>query len=469
MNDRPPLPINLPLPVGTMVGRFRILEVLGNGGFGFTYRAADERLGSDVAIKEYFPRGIARRISELTVGPAADGLSDDFQFGLSEFLTEARNLRRLCIPSSHPNVVAVYDFIEQHGTGYMIMGFCEGTTLAAHLLSNGPLPEAKLCALLGPLLDGLEHVHGAGLIHRDIKPPNICIGPHFTPVLIDFGTARATLGARTQTMTVMLTPGYAPLEQYSPKGRFGPATDLYALGATLYHAISGTPPPDSPLRVLDDDMVPASAAGKGRYSRKLLDAIGALLELKATKRPQSIADWRPGIREFLPDSSVRTPPPRGNAMPPLNELVSQLNALYSSSRFAEGIELARKARALHGDSPLFLNSEGICLSDLGRHDEALGCFDRALEAAPRWVNLWANKGRALRALGRHGEALACYDKAIECGPDEPTPWANKGNCLLDLYRHREALDCFRRVVELDPAYDGAQRSIERLEKQLKGH
>jgi serine/threonine protein kinase len=363
----------------------------------------------------------------------------------------------------HPNVIAVYDFIEEFATGYMVMSFCEGQTLEALLSKHGTIPEGSLIAILGPLLDGLEHVHNAELIHRDIKPANICISNNSSPVLIDFGTSRSALGTRTQTLTVVLTPGYAPVEQYSPKGHFGPATDLYALGATLYHAVTGAPPLDSPGRVYDDQLLPARAAAKGSYSRSLLTAIDNLLQVRATDRPQSVAELRGSIETLLEPSTMRSRKSARPSDPSVSELVSKLNELYSSQEFLDGIALARRAQSLHGKSPLFLNFEGICLSDLGRYDEAVECFDRALRDAPRWVNLWANKGRALRALGRHGEALGCYDKAIQCNPNEPTPWDNKGNCLLDLYRQEEARECFRRVLEIDPNYGDVQQKLLELE------
>jgi serine/threonine protein kinase len=454
---------DVPLRLGTTLSRYRIQKVLGRGGFGYTYQASDERLGGHVAIKEFFPRSMAVRAPDLSVRAARPSDRNDLAFGLREFITEARSLRRLSVPMPHPNVIAVYDFIEQFATGYMVMSFCEGHTLEALLSKHGSIPEGQLLAILGPLLDGLEHVHNAELIHRDIKPSNICISNNCSPVLIDFGTARSALGARTQTMTVVLTPGYAPVEQYSPKGHFGPPTDLYALGATLYHAVTGAPPLDSPGRVHDDQLPSARATARGNYSRSLLTAIDNLLRVRAVDRPQSVAEWRVSIETLLqPPKRPSSKSARSND-PSVNELVSKLNELYSSQEFLEGIALAKRAQSLHGESPLFLNSEGICLSDLGRYDEAIECFDRALRYAPRWVNLWANKGRALRALGRHGEALQCYDRAIECSPNEPTPWDNKGNCLLDLYRQEEARACFRRVTEIDPNYGNVQQKLRDLE------
>ncbi|TXL73086.1 hypothetical protein FHP25_22615 [Vineibacter terrae] len=153
------------------------------------------------------------------------------------------------------------------------------------------MPQPAVEQLVYPLLDGLERVHAAGFLHRDIKPANILLDGHGRPTLIDFGASRVALQGRTQALTAVYTPGYAAFEQ-STSARQGPWTDIYALAATLYHCITGAPPPSAIDRMIDDRLVPAADAGKGRYAPSLLAAIDAGLTLKPTERPQAIAQWR---------------------------------------------------------------------------------------------------------------------------------------------------------------------------------
>ncbi|QQS12285.1 MAG: protein kinase [Rhodospirillales bacterium] len=271
-----------------VVGKYEIVEVLGQGGFGITYRARDTRLGRDVALKEYLPTSFAIRQSNGTVLPRSTRVAEDFRWGRERFLDEAKTLATL---EDAPGIVNVYDFMEANGTAYMVMALLRGGTLEARLKRDGRLPQPAIELLLYPLLDGLERVHAAGFLHRDIKPGNILLDADGRPTLIDFGASRMALQGRTQAMTAIYTPGYAPFEQ-STSARQGPATDIYALCATLYHCVTGAPPPAASDRMMDDDLVPAAEAGKGRYAPSLLAAIDAGLRLRPAERPQTIADLR---------------------------------------------------------------------------------------------------------------------------------------------------------------------------------
>jgi formylglycine-generating enzyme required for sulfatase activity len=173
----------------------------------------------------------------------------------------------------------------------MVMTLVPGETLEARLRRDRVLPQAAVEQILNPLLEGLQRVHEAGFLHRDIKPANILIDPTGRPTLIDFGASRAALQGRTQRLTAVYTPGYAAFEQFT-SARQGPWTDIYALGATLYHCIVGQQPPSAIERQQHDTLVRASQIGKGRYAPSLLRAIDAALKLKAAERPQSIAEWR---------------------------------------------------------------------------------------------------------------------------------------------------------------------------------
>src|SRR5512139_2730243 len=213
-----------------------VLErVLGQGGFGITYLARDTNLDQKVAIKEYLPVDVATRRADTTVRPRSDEQAERYRWGLDRFIREARTLARF----DHPNIVRVHSVFEHNGTAYMVMRFEEGENFAALLDRKRTLPEKDLMRVLLPVLDGLELVHNAGFIHRDIKPDNIHIRDDGTPVLLDFGSARYALGG-VRTVTILVAPGYAPFEQYYSSGENqGPWTDIYGLGATCYRAIAG--------------------------------------------------------------------------------------------------------------------------------------------------------------------------------------------------------------------------------------
>ncbi|HTL25462.1 MAG TPA: serine/threonine-protein kinase, partial [Burkholderiales bacterium] len=274
-------------------------RVLGQGGFGITYLARDTNLDQQVAIKEYLPTDVATRKLDSTVRPRADDQTDRYRWGLDRFIREARTLARF----DHPNIVRVYSVFEFNNTAYMVMRFEEGENFAALLERRRTLPEPELLRVILPVLDGLELIHNAGFIHRDIKPDNIHIRADGSPVLLDFGSARGALG-QGRTVTILVAPGYAPFEQYYSSGESqGAWTDLYGLGATCYRAISGVPPLDAITRskgVLGSSrevLVPARTIGAGRYSETVLRAIDHALEFSEKDRPQSIAEWRSELQQ----------------------------------------------------------------------------------------------------------------------------------------------------------------------------
>ena len=295
------------LAVGTRVNRYEIISVLGQGSFGITYRAVDTQLDRAVALKEYLPTTLAVRQPDLMVLPRSTQLANDFRWGRERFLAEAKTLARL---SDAPGVVDVFDYLEANGTGYMVMALVQGETLEARLIREGRLERPAIERIVYPLLDGLEIVHRAGFLHRDIKPGNILIDAAGRPTLIDFGAAREALQGRTQALTAIYTPGYAAFEQFT-SAHLGPWTDIYALGATLYHCVRGAPPPPATDRMRDDKLVPASEAGRGRYPRSLLTAIDAALKLREPERPQDIFVWRCMLSGVAEQSTIDLsgPPP----------------------------------------------------------------------------------------------------------------------------------------------------------------
>jgi Skp family chaperone for outer membrane proteins len=274
---------------GQTIGRYEIVSVLGQGGFGITYRARDIQLGREVAIKEYLPSALAVRQDGATVLPRTTKMADDFGWGRDRFVTEGRTLATL---HRVPAIVHVFDFLEANGTAYIVMELLSGETLEDKLKRQGTLTPDEVDRILWPLLDGLEQVHGAGFLHRDIKPANILLNAAGDPTLIDFGAAREAMVGRTSAMTAIFTPGYAAAEQMT-SAKQGPWTDIYGLAATLYHAIAGKTPPSAFDRMLDDGYEPLARLMPKGFAPGLLAGIDAGLAVAARDRPQSIAGWRP--------------------------------------------------------------------------------------------------------------------------------------------------------------------------------
>jgi serine/threonine protein kinase len=304
-----------PLPTGTRVDHYVIREVLGAGGFGITYLAEHEGLGKLYAIKEYFPHAFSYRQGR-TVRPtsASDGT---YKWGLERFLTEARALARF----KHPAIVDVASIFEANGTAYIVLGYEPGIDMTAWLKQLGrPPSQEELDRILGPLLGALEEVHRHNMMHRDISPDNLLIRDDGRPVLIDFGSAREQIRGRARAMSAIVKHGYSPPEQYTSKPELqGPWTDIYALAATLYKAISGKLPPDATERFIRDELPPLARVAPAAYRPGFLGAIDRGLKMKVEERPQSIVEWREALfrPEPLREPSVR--PAQVASHPPAQE------------------------------------------------------------------------------------------------------------------------------------------------------
>ncbi len=277
------------LPAGTLLGDFRLDAVIGHGGFGITYRAFDTQLAKIVAIKEYLPVEYAVRDAGGTVVPRGSRYADDFAWGRERFLDEARALARF----RHVHIVPVLRYFEANGTAYTVMEFEDGRSVADLLRApDQRVPADVVRRLAEGLLKGLATVHAQGFLHRDIKPANIIVRrTDGVPVLIDFGAARQAMGGRTRTLTNVMTPQYAPIEQYAMDGKQGPWSDIYAAAAVLYQCIAGRAPPEAAARVGHDPYVPLADLGDDRFDRAFLAAIDRALAFAAPDRPQTIAEW----------------------------------------------------------------------------------------------------------------------------------------------------------------------------------
>ncbi len=285
------------LSAGTRVAEFQITRVVGQGGFGVVYEAWDHTLERVVAIKEYLPTALSTRQGDGTVVPLSERHRETFDMGMRSFINEARLLAQF----DHASLLKVYRFWQERGTTYMVMPFYRGDTLRQALASHpGGADEAWLLRIMDGVTQALGVMHAANCYHRDIAPDNILLlEGSGRPVVLDFGAARRVIVDKTQAMTVILKPGYAPIEQYAemPDMTQGAWTDVYALAAVMHVAVSGRSPPPSVARVLTDSYVPLATNETllQRYSPHLLSAIDAGLGVRPEARPQSMAALRKAL------------------------------------------------------------------------------------------------------------------------------------------------------------------------------
>jgi len=372
------------LAPGTRLEEFVIERFLGSGGFAVTYLARDESLGGWRAVKEYAPREWGARRADGGVGPRTGVDSRDYQWGLERFLEEARILARF----HHRNIVRVYRLFEAGGTAYMVTEHVEGRTLSAEVSETGPMPAARVRAMLLALADGLSVVHTAGLMHRDIKPDNVMLRPDGTPVLIDFGSARQAIGRHSRRLTSVLTPGYAPLEQYSEKGNQGPWTDVYALGAVAYWTLTGQVPDDATERAREDRLPSVADVAPQPVGRRLAAAVDAALAVNEDDRPRSLEAWKPLLEEA---QEPRTPQPDEAGGGVIFGSVAGSNGAGGGT--ASG-------RRWFGAAALGLAAAALAVAAIALRDET------------------ASEGESVRA---DGEAVIEDPVQEESGPESPEP------------------------------------------------
>ncbi|MCX8098515.1 MAG: protein kinase [Casimicrobiaceae bacterium] len=292
--ERDPSQLLNQLPLGSVVGDFRITGVLGEGGFGIVYAAHDDALDRTVAIKEYLPSMIAGRTANQTVAVRSPSNTAAFEAGLKNFIREARMLARF----SHPALVEIYRVWEQNGTAYMAMRYIAGRTLREVGQSTTiAFDEATLRQALLPVFDALELLHAQNVIHRDVSPDNIMLREDGYPVLLDLGSARLVVGGMTQALTTVLKPGYAPIEQYVDDGTMsqGPWTDVYGLGATLYYLLVGSAPPQSIARMISDPLRSISDKARVPVPERIYAATLKALAVRPEHRFQTVADFREAL------------------------------------------------------------------------------------------------------------------------------------------------------------------------------
>ena len=295
------------LAAGHVINEYRFDKLLGVGGFGLTYLATDQNLNLPVAIKEYLPADIALRDDDSSIRPSSDENRPTFEWGLTRFLDEARTLATF----RHPNIVRVMRFFQANATAYMVMEFVHGASLSDWIKPRRPLPQAGIEKIILPLVEGLAVIHKSNYLHRDFKPGNIYIRSDGSPVLLDFGAARST--ASGKELTAVVSPGYAPVEQYSESSVQGPWTDLYAVGGVMYWMVTGNKPVDATARLRNDPQRPALEAGdRSIYSADFLSAIDWALSPDERQRPQSGEEL---LARLSGRSAVTADPDRTVTMP----------------------------------------------------------------------------------------------------------------------------------------------------------
>ncbi|MBL8332192.1 MAG: protein kinase [Rubrivivax sp.] len=455
-----PVPAALPrrqvaLDKGVQLHEYRIERVLGQGGFGITYLATDVNLDALVAVKEYLPEEIAFRATDQAVSPNSSTHLERYRQGLDNFLTEARTLASF----RHPNIVRVARFFEANSTAYMVLELERGRSFKkwwARQLRDGALStggttagERLLVERLQPLLDGLSMVHDAGYLHRDIKPDNIQVrADDGRFVLLDFGSAGQAVALADQD-AVIVTPGYAPIEQYG-LGEQGAWTDIYALAATLYWAVAGRKPPDAEARSGGMRLVPAAEVGRGRFGQSFLDAIDWALEMDPARRPRSVAAWSDRLLadhkallrggalgerfEVEPPASARPAPWKPPAelgwkalLPRHWSLATRITALVLAAGLVPALAVA--AWLLAGQP------------DPGRLPWALALLALAVAlGAARWARRWLLPLQAA-TMALKAQAAGRWDHARVAEVPRPRELARVAravNALAELHRQRAA-------------------------------
>jgi serine/threonine protein kinase len=306
-----------------LLSRYYLGRVLGQGGFGVTYLARDLRLDRPVAIKEYLPmEQCTRQIDRITIRSQGGDRQVQYEYGLKRFLEEAKSLAQF---ENHPCIVSISDFAEANGTAYLVMAYLEGVTLKQYLANQGGrIPYTTAIQIMMPVMDALREVHKHGILHRDISPDNIFLTRQGQVKLLDFGAARYAIGEQSQSLSMILKPGYAPEEQYRTRGKQGSWTDVYAVAATLYRCVTGQVPPSAPDRVAEDELEPPSKIA-GEIPPTIEAAILQGMAVRATNRFQTIEAFERALMTSGSAPSSPTPPfaDAKDAAPPQSNASSQ--------------------------------------------------------------------------------------------------------------------------------------------------
>lgn len=486
------------LSQGTLLQeRYRIEKVLGQGGFGITYLAEDLTLMVPVAIKEYLPLQVAtRRAGQIRITVYAGESRERFAYGLQRFLEEARALARF---AHHANIVSVKDYFEANGTAYMVMEYVEGITFRQFLeQQGGRISLAQAQDIIFPIMGALQEVHEAGLLHRDISPDNIYLTRSGPVKLLDFGAARYWVGEQSQSLSIILKSGYAPEEQYRPSGRQGAWTDVYAVAATLYRALTGVRPPDALDRKEGDTLVLPSRLGVALGSEEEAAILKGLAVL-AVQRFQSMGEFQEALRAGKETSPIEpTAPLSGEGTFPGPGAFSPERPSQPASNQRPREGPAPQSRALYGPMAVSLviavallilggwlgwrylqePSQGYgrptaqqrpaapsalpsaAEKPLGTPgtEETSPAAQKAPEGEPRAADLLA-QGQALYQEKQYAAAIDKLEEATRLDPSRAEAHYYLGCAYHQFSRYLEAMEAFRRALAAKPDYAQAHEGL----------
>ena len=438
------------LPPGTRLqqDKYIIEKTLGEGGFGITYKAIATDFSAEVAIKELCPDKFTREGFKIIYPNSMPPKAREEQ--IQKFQAEVESLQR-CL---HPHIVRVYDWFEENNTAYLVMEFVEGKPLAQILKVEKKLPEARIKKYFLQVANALKVVHSNNLLHRDIKPDNIIINDEDKAILIDFGAAREFMAGITKKMTAMLTPGYAPLEQYAHFGKRHPSTDFYAFCASMYHGLTGVIPVASPARIKPDSLVPPRQIVPS-ISRQIERVILTGMKLESEERFQTADELINALKgEFISPSlqQGRELVKKGKiveavavyedclAGEPDNGLAAVELAIllvYVSDRQAE--VAAYKAMEIQPNDGRIYGVLGLISCRRANWKEGLMWLQRGafLAAEESWIQ--ANLGWALAKLGYWEKAEKSCDRALELDANSTFALGLKAWILANRNRWVEAI------------------------------
>ncbi len=360
------------LPIGAEISGYRIDGVLGAQAYAITYRATEIAFDRAVAIKEFLPTSFAMRHADgATVGPISSTHAEDYAWGLKGFQEEAQILYDL----RHTNIVPVLGCFRENGTAYLVMKYQEGERLSAKLADGGTLSQQEIDRLLPPVMDALESVHDVGLQHLDLRPDKILTRHDGTPVILDFGRANQALAQRSGNSGAAAADGYAPHEQYESGDNLGPWSDIYSLGAVLYHCMTGQKPVASTARAFaafrknSDPLQTQPRPPAGDYRPEVYAAVEQALQIPETARPQNIANFRALLAGdaaapvAVPDDRIK--PPGAAALVPVVESAPPIAASTDAALPPAARKSTRVAASMWTRPPVLAGVGVICALLLG--------------------------------------------------------------------------------------------------------
>ena len=422
----------LALKAGSILnGRYTVGRVLGQGGFGITYIAKDDHTGNRVAIKEYFPSEFAGRTGlASSIQVHSKDQQENFEYGKARFLEEAKTLAAL---NGDEYIVRIYSYFEENNTAYFVMEYVDGVGLDKYMTQNGGrLSPEEAGQLLLPLMNSLGAIHAKGIVHRDIAPDNILITKDGSAKLIDFGAARYSTGEKSKSLDVILKHGFAPKEQYMRRGRQGPFTDVYALAATYYYAITGKVPPEAIERIDDDNLVPPSSLGV-RLPEAAEDALFKALEVNAPDRFQSMSEFYQAMQAAVPsarknsqEEKVELPSkaepaspkssPEAHKAPPAEKQKKKTPAIAIAAVLVAALAIG--IFVISGNSAKSHYKKGVQLREKGQYTEAIRQFEAAADYEDAQEQLLATyyaQGAALKEAEDWDGAVAAFELAGDYG------------------------------------------------------